>query len=64
MDCGWIDVKVRLPDRDMDVLITNANWSPRHYEAIYHKDKNIFEISAIPIDATHWLEIPPPPNKG
>lgn len=64
MECGWIDVKVRMPERDMYVLVTNAKWDSRHYEAVYHKEKNIFAMSHLPLDVTHWLPIPNPPNQG
>lgn len=64
MDCGWIDVKVRLPEHDMYVLVTNAKWGPEFYEGEYHKDKNIFETCNMALDVTHWLPIPNPPNQG
>ena len=73
IDCGYTDscyqrikeiVKVRMPDQDMYVLMTNAKWSPEFYEGTYFKDKNIFETCNVPVETTHWLPIPNPPNQG
>lgn len=66
----WISVKQKLPQSNMDVLISHSSQRMDFARAKYYKDENIFVLinpnikEVYILEATHWMPYPYPPAWG
>lgn len=58
----WIDVKDRLPDRDMDV-VTYSGYFQVRIGRLSDGDFWFIDGQSLPQRITHWQPLPLPPNK-
>ena len=65
---GWISVKDRLPDYDVDVILWGSEWKHVYLGYWRHSDEWIgrqHPESQEPMpntDPTHWMPLPEPPD--
>ena len=63
---SWNEYPKTKPDKDIMAYVTNTRANMTCYLASYSKDRDIFMITpynTIPIDVTHYCELPNPPNE-
>jgi hypothetical protein len=60
----WNEYPKSKPAADMLCYVANNRSGVRCYMARYSLQHDLFllEDTAIPLDITHWIELPPPPN--
>lgn len=62
----WISVKDELPVDDQTVLITHTKIDKMIHTAYYEEETDSFfslnSFHALPIEITHWMELPKPPK--
>lgn len=65
----WISVKDKKPDTDCLCLVINVRGWMTNTLAIYHLNGDVFveygpgKYNSLPLDVTHYLEIPKCPTK-
>lgn len=61
----WINVKDRLPDTDIEVLVSNSKGWMRNIKALYLANYKVFLLydpnyrEPLLLDVTHWISLPP-----
>lgn len=58
---GWIDASAEKPDANSIVLIATQH-DPEPVWVGYYDDSCWRCIDGMPVDVTHWMELPEPPN--